>query len=204
MTDIENLLKKRREIKKRKPDFIRSDSHKKKKLGDRWVRPRGIHSKLRLRKGGHRKAVSPGFRSPARVRGFDRSGLRTIFVSNCNLQNIDPKKHAILISGAVGIKKRVGIIKEAQSRGIKILNVKNAELYIKNAEEMMKKRKEEKVKGDKEKKEKEKKMKVEEKKEKETDKGIEKAITEEERKEEEKKKKEDEKKEKDKVLTKKT
>lgn len=198
MTDIENLLKKRKDIKKRKPDFIRSDSHKKKKLGDRWVRPRGIHSKLRLRKRGHRKAVSPGFRSPAKVRGLDKSGLQTIFVNNCNLQNIDPKKHTILISGAVGIKKRVEIIKEAQSRGIKILNIKDAELYIKNIGEMMRKRKEEK---DGEKKEKEKKKKTE--KEKEPGKGIEKAITEEERKEEEKKKKEDEKKEKDKVLTKK-
>ncbi|RLI86410.1 MAG: 50S ribosomal protein L32e, partial [Archaeoglobales archaeon] len=48
-----NLLKLRRRLKARKPEFRRYESHKKLRLRNKgWRRPRGRHSKLRQRYGG--------------------------------------------------------------------------------------------------------------------------------------------------------
>ena len=42
-----SLLELRRAMKRKKPDFIRQDSHKKAGLGAKWRKPKGIHSKMR-------------------------------------------------------------------------------------------------------------------------------------------------------------
>lgn len=198
----EKLLAIRRGIKKRKPDFVRQEVHKKIGIEKKWIRPKGLHSKLRLRRRGHMKVVSPGYKSPSDVRGLDRSGYEMILAANTNLEKINPKTQAIIISGAVGMRKKIDIIRAAKEKGIKILNVKDGDLFIKNAEESVKKRKEMRAQASKLKAEEEKKRKKEGRKK--DEKGIEKAITEEEKAEEDKKKKEEEKIEKDKVLTKRT
>lgn len=198
---MEKLLDLRRAAKKRKPDFIRKDYHKKKRLGTKWVRPRGLQSKLRLRKKGHRKVVTTGYGSPKEVRGLDRSGLERVIVENKNqIERIDPKKQGIVISSKVGLKKRLEIIKTASEKKVIILNIKDTAKYQKDAEDRMKEKKEKKEKRKKKKEDKEKKKKQEKKEEK----SIEKTLTEEEKQEEEKKKKEEEKKEKDKLLIKRT
>ena len=196
------MLRIRKDMKRRKPHFLRQDVNKRIRLEKKWIRPRGLHSKLRLRKKGHQSFVSPGYKSPSSVRGLDRTGYEPIIATNTNLDKIEPKTQAIVISGAVGMRKRIEIIRIAKDKGIKILNVKDAELFIKNAEEAVKKRKELRENASKLKEEEEKKRKKEGKKKEE--KGIEKAITEEEKAKEEEEKKDEEKKEKDKVLTKRT
>jgi large subunit ribosomal protein L32e len=201
--DKDKLLDIRKEIKRRKPTFMRQEVNKKIGIEKKWIKPRGLHSKLRLRRRGHQSFVSPGYKSPSKVRGLHKSGYEPIVVANANLDKINSKTQAIIISGAVGTKKRIDIIKAAKNKGIKILNIKDADLFVKEAEEAVKKRKELREQSTKAKEEEEKKRKKEDKK-KDDSKGIEKAVSEEEKAKEDEHKKEEEKKEKDKVLTKRT
>ena len=62
MMSIKELLELRKQIKNKKPDFIRQDAHKKKKLGKKWRKARGLHSKIRLKLRGRGKFVSNGYR----------------------------------------------------------------------------------------------------------------------------------------------
>ncbi len=183
-------IKKR--IKARKPKFSRQDSHKKKKLGNKWKRPKGLHSKMRLQKKGYKRSVKTGYGTPTKIRGLYKN-LERIFVSNVDdLKNIDEKKQGVIISSTVGIKKRIEIMKEAEKLKIKNLNIKSPKDYIKKIEEKIEEKKKDKETKKKEKEEKKK----EAKKEKKLEKEVEKELSEEEQKELAKK-------EKDKVLTKK-
>ena len=49
---------------KRKPDFIRQDAHKKPKLGYKWRKPKGSDSKIRKHLKGYRVGVSVGWKKP--------------------------------------------------------------------------------------------------------------------------------------------
>ncbi|MBD3313912.1 hypothetical protein GF345_05715 [Candidatus Woesearchaeota archaeon] len=200
----EDMLELRRRIKKRKPDFIRKDSNKKKRLEKKWVKPRGLQSKLRLQKRGHRKTVSTGYGSPNAVKFADRSGLMIFTAHNTDLAAVDPKKEGIIISGSVGLKKKIEIIKEAVNKGITMLNINDPQAFIKDKEDMVKKRKEQRDEKLKKKDEEKKKRKSESQKKEQEEEGIEKALSEEDKKEQEEKKKEEEKKERDRVLTQKS
>ncbi len=190
---MKELLELRRKMKARKPNFVREDSHKKKKLRKSgWRRPKGLHSKIRHQFKGHIRAACMGFRSPNAVRGLSRTGLIQVVVRNVSeLKKINPKTEGVII-GNIGLRKRVEIVKEAQILKIMILNLKDSNKFLddvkKKFEEKKKKKEEEK------KKEEKKEAKVEEKK-KEEKKEAKEEVTEEDKKKEEKE-------EKDKVLTK--
>jgi len=193
---MKNLLELRKKLKNRKPKFIRQDSHKKKRVKFSWRRPKGLHSKMRLELKGYRRNVEIGWGSPKEVKGLSSDGLEKITVNNIDdLKKLDAKKQGALISGNVGLKKRLEILKEAEKLKIKILNIKNPEKYIKDAEEFLKNKKEEKAARAKEKEKKKTEKKKETKKE---EKTIEEKVelTDEEKKEKDKE-------EKDKLLTKK-
>jgi len=193
---MKELLELRKRIKSKKPEFIRQDSHKKKRVKRSWRSSKGLHSKMRLKLKGYRRSVEIGWGSPRQVRGLSPEGLEKIAVSNINdLKKIDAKKQGALISGNVGLKKKLEIIKEAEKLKIKILNIKDPEKYLKYAEEFLRKKKEEKLEKEKQKEKKKTEKKKETKKE---EKTIEEKV---EVTDEEKKKQEKE--EKDKVLTKK-
>ncbi len=178
-------------IRKRKPEFKRQDSHKKKKLGDKWRRPKGLQSKMRLNKKGYRKIVEVGYGNKKGKRELIEN-LKVVYVKNLKqLKDIDNKKQGIVINSCVGNKKRIEIIKQAEKDNIKILNIKNPKEFVKNIEE---KRKQEKEK--KEEKEKEGRKKKSKKTKEKPGKEEKKEVDEEEKKNQEKK-------EKDKVLTKK-
>ncbi len=201
----ETLLAIRRQLKRKKPTFLRQDGHKKVRLGSKWRKPKGIDNKMRLNLRGYRRNVTIGWRSPTKVRGLDRSGLEVVRVDNiAKLEGLDPAVQGIIISSSVGEKKRVEIARLALSRSINIFNIKDAAAYIKEFEEAIKQKKEkkEKDKKEKEKKEKQKKeqaKKKEEEEKKKKDKEGEKSI--EELAEEAK---DIEKKEKDRILTQKS
>jgi len=174
---------------KKRPKFIRQDVHKK-RLKKRWVRPRGLHSKIRLKKAGHSKRASVGYMSPKEVRGLSKDGLKIVWVFNeKDLGKVDKEKEGIIIGKGVGLKNKIPLLKKAKEMGINVLNIK-VDSYLKNKDEELKKRLE-------------KKKAVEEKKKKkneETAKKKEEGKLEEKLSDEEKKDKE--KKEKDKLLTK--
>ena len=113
----------RRERKKREPDFIRQESWRYVRIKENWRRPRGIDSKIRLKKKGYPKMPDIGYRSPKLIRGLHPSGFREVLVYNpSQLDNINPDREAIRIAHSVGKKKRMEIIKKAEELGIKILN----------------------------------------------------------------------------------
>jgi large subunit ribosomal protein L32e len=124
MTDNKKkLLEVRKTIKDRKPEFKQQNFGRKKRVSDRWKRPRGIQSKMRHRFKGYPIMVSSGWRSPVEVRGLTNKGLEAVVVYNVSdLKNLGHK--AIIISGTVGNKKRLDIVNEAEKLKIQIVNIK--------------------------------------------------------------------------------
>jgi len=138
------LIELRRIMKKRKPVFNRQDSHKKKRLRKGWRRPRGLQSKMRLNLKGYCRCVSKGYRSPKKVRGFDKSGVNAIKVS-C-VKDLEQVKDEGVIIKKVGLRKKIEIVKKAVEKGITIINIKDVNAFLNEVEEKMKKKKAEKVK----------------------------------------------------------
>jgi len=124
LTDEEKrLLEVRKERKRREPDFIRQESWRYVRIKENWRRPRGIDSKMRLKKKGYPKMPDIGYGSPKLVRGLHPSGFREVLVYNpSQLDNLDPSREAIRIAHSVGKKKRMEIIKKAEELGIRVLN----------------------------------------------------------------------------------
>ncbi len=154
--DKEELLKKRKELKNKKPDFTRTDSHKKDRIGNSWRNPRGLQNKMRLNKRGYNKCVRTGWGSPKAVKGLHPTGLEPIRVHNTNdLEDIDEELQGIIIASNVGDRKRVKIIEEAQERDISILNLDGDE-YLEKVEQKIEKRQEKRKKREEKRKEREK------------------------------------------------
>jgi large subunit ribosomal protein L32e len=108
---------------RKKPKFLRQSSIAYVRLGKKWRRPRGIHSKLRRHEAGKGFIPSPGYRAPILLRGLHPSGFREVIVSNLtDLEKVDAKTEAIKISATVGKKKRGAIVEKANQLKIKILN----------------------------------------------------------------------------------
>ena len=176
------LLAVRKELKERKPEFIRQDNPKRKKLNYKWRKPKGIHSKIRHHFKGRRKMPSPGYKSPAAVKGLHSTGLEMVRVVSANeVSKINKSTQGIIVPRAVGKKKKLEILKKAKELNVQVLNF-NLDERINKIEDFMKSKSQKKTET-----KKEASAKKEEKKPKEE------AITDEQKKEAEKK-------EKDKVL----
>jgi len=127
----EKALKLREALKHKRPDFVRQESWRYKRVKENWRRPRGLDSKMRRKIKGWPKCPEVGYRGPKAARGLHPSGYEEILVYNPNdLDKVDPEKQAIRIAHTVGIKKRMEIIAKATSKKIRILNPKEAELEL--------------------------------------------------------------------------
>jgi large subunit ribosomal protein L32e len=134
ITGKSDLLAHRATVKSKKPFFLRQDAHKKKKLSYNWRRPKGSDSKMRVSLRGYRRQVRAGWKSPTEVRGLNRTGFVDVLVNNVlELANIDPNTQSVLISGKVGLKKRIAILNEAAKRKLPISNFKSPETYVADA-----------------------------------------------------------------------
>ncbi len=110
--------------KKRLTKFRRQEWFRFKKLGEKWRKPRGSDSKMRVGKSGKPPTVSIGYRSPKAARGVHPSGLAEILVNNPrDLEGIDARKQAIRIASGVGKRKREQIIAKARGLNLRVLNV---------------------------------------------------------------------------------
>ncbi|MBI3034518.1 hypothetical protein HYY72_05155 [Candidatus Woesearchaeota archaeon] len=126
------LLEVRKGIKSKKPVFLIQDFHRRKELPRKWRRPRGIHSKMRMRKAGHPRHVEIGYGSPKLVRHLDRNGKRRVLVSNTGqIGMIKVESEVAVISHGVGIRKRLEILKAAEQKGVKVVNSKQDALIKK-------------------------------------------------------------------------
>ena len=131
----------------KKLKFIREDAHKKSSLGNKWRRPKGLHSKMRLSKKGYNKSVSIGYGSPRKTRNMHRSGLKLIIIKSLkDIEKIDTKKECAAVAKTIGLKKKIEILKQAIKKNINVVNVKDVDKFLKDVEEKIKKSKEEKEK----------------------------------------------------------
>ncbi len=127
MENLSTLLRLRRRLKSRKPEFRRYESHKKLRLRDKgWRKPRGRHNKLRQMYGGKwsgRALVRVGYGSPSKVRGLHPCGKEEVLVYNpSQLESLNPETQAVRIASSVGMKKRLAIEDRAKQLGLKVLN----------------------------------------------------------------------------------
>jgi large subunit ribosomal protein L32e len=123
MASTKELLKLRSQVKSHKPDFVRQESWRYKRVKPNWRKPKGIDSKMRKQKSGWPKLVKIGYRGPKAARYLHPSGYYDKLVHNVNeLSLLDPKKDAARIAAAVGKKKRKEIIEKAKSLKLKVLN----------------------------------------------------------------------------------
>jgi large subunit ribosomal protein L32e len=121
--NIKRLLNVRKKQKSKKPTFLQTDSHKKKKLEDKWKRPDGIHNKTRYRQKGKCPRVEAGYGSPALVRGLHPSGFEEVVVKNPHdLEILKNDRQAARIARTVGGRKRGMIEQKAAELGLKVLN----------------------------------------------------------------------------------
>ncbi len=166
MTERKKLLEVRKTIKDKKPEFKQQNFGRKKRISDRWRKPKGHQSKMRHAFKGYNIMVSQGWRSPVEIRGTDRLGNETIIVSNVKDLDKVQKHQAAVISGNVGNKKRMEIIDAAEKLKITITNIKVDKFKAKIAKAKHDKDKEKAVKSEKKKKTIEDSLKKAEKKEK--------------------------------------
>ena len=116
-------LSKRNRMSHKRPSFKRQNWFRYKRLGEKWRRPRGIHSKMRRHFKYRIPVVQVGFRGPASVRGLHPSGFEEVLVHNTKeVENVNPETQAVRISSTVGDKKRELIVKKADELKIRVLN----------------------------------------------------------------------------------
>ncbi len=118
------LLRTREKQKRKKPNFVRDESWRYKRVDPSWRRPKGIDSKMRLKKKGWPKSVEVGYRSPRMVRGFHPSGFEEKLVFTVKeLEKVDPNQ-VVRIGHTVGLKKRIRIVEKAEELGLRVLNAR--------------------------------------------------------------------------------
>ena len=141
---MKESLKLRKKLKSRKPNFVRGDSNKEKsKTRSKWRKPRGLHNKRRLRKKGHQKNPSVGFKSPKEVKNLTREGLTLFRITNIkDLKNLNKELHAPIISSNVGLKNKLKILEKCLKEEIKVSGIKNIEKYIEKSKNKLKEKKE--------------------------------------------------------------
>ncbi len=120
---IAELLNLRRRLQDRRPQFRRQEWFRYRKLGKKWRRPRGRHSKLRRRFGYRGPVPSSGRGGPRKVRGLHPAGFEEVRVYRPeDLEGLDPKTQAVRIGHTVGTRKRLAIQERADEVGVRVLN----------------------------------------------------------------------------------
>lgn len=131
----DKALRIRERVKKSKPNFVRQESWRYKRLKENWRRPRGLDNKMRRKIKGWPPTVNVGYRGPKIARGLHPSGYQEVLVYNLkDLKGIDPKMQAVRIAHTVGKKKRAAILAEAKKKKITVLNLKVKETVEKEEE----------------------------------------------------------------------
>ena len=121
--DVKAALEHRSAKNDARPAFKRQEWFRYQRLGEKWRKPKGIHSKMRRHLSYRPPVVSIGFRGPKAVRDFHPSGFQEVMVYNASqVEDVDPKVQAIRIGGTVGGKKRMAITEKADELGIRVLN----------------------------------------------------------------------------------
>ncbi len=133
--------------KKKNPKFMRQEFNKRIRLSrSSWRKPKGVDSKMREQRGGHRPIVKIGYGTPRILRGRLSNGLIEKRIYNKDDLSSLNKDEIALIPRTIGNKLRLVLLKEAQKLKIKVSNFKNIENKIKEIEDEYKLRKEKRAK----------------------------------------------------------
>jgi large subunit ribosomal protein L32e len=116
----------RRKVSEHRPDFVRQESWRYKRVGLAWRKPKGIDNHQRRQKfRGRPGLVKVGYGSPKLARGLHPSGFTDNLVHNiADLQKLDPKTDGVRIAHGVGTKKRIEIVAKAIDKKFKIFNAR--------------------------------------------------------------------------------
>ncbi|MBU0467256.1 MAG: eL32 family ribosomal protein [Nanoarchaeota archaeon] len=115
-----------------KKKFIRQESKRYSKIGknrkklQKWRKPKGRDSKMRLKRKSYSASVSVGYKKPRKTSGKIQD-LQPVLVHNLK-ELSEMGKNFIAIIARVGAKKKLEIIKHAKEKKIKILNVKEVKV----------------------------------------------------------------------------
>src|SRR3989344_113156 len=139
MSDTKSLLAHRNLIKRKKPNFLRQNAPRIKRLRLMWKKAKCDQSKVRLKKKGHRRSPSIGFSSPRAVRGLTRDGHSPLLIRS--LADLSNAKTHILLSRTMGLRQRLVIIRKAVEKKLTIMNLKDPAAFLKGIEDSMKKKK---------------------------------------------------------------
>ncbi len=125
------LLTLRKEISKRRPEFVMQDHHKRPETQLRWRKPKGMHSKMRHGVWGRPASVSVGYRGPAAVRGLHNSGLQMVRINTLSeLAALDVKTQGAIIAN-VGGKRKTELLTACKQKNVTVFNVKNIDEELK-------------------------------------------------------------------------
>ena len=122
----------KKSTKRKKPKFLRTDWHKKIRLGrglkkkQKWHGAKGRQNKFRLGRKGRGQRPKIGWGSDSKIRDL-LFGVEAVRVENLKELALVKSGSAVII-GSVGKKKRNEIIAEANKMKVKVLNkYRNAE-----------------------------------------------------------------------------
>lgn len=122
--ELIEALKKRKKVAATRPDFYRQEYGRFSRLQTGWRKPRGIHSKTRMKMRYRRPMVNIGYAGPKLSKGLHPSGFSEVHIFNVadldKISNAD--RQAARIAHSVGQRKRELIIKRADELGIRVLN----------------------------------------------------------------------------------
>jgi ribosomal protein L32E len=112
--------------KKKNPNFLRTDWHKKIKLGStvkknrKWRGAKGRQNKIRLNRKGYGARPKIGYGEDKEIRN-KVNGLEVIRVENVAQLEAVGKEQGVLVA-SVGLKKRKEILEAAKKNGLTVVN----------------------------------------------------------------------------------
>ncbi len=119
-------LEQRQTVAESRPDFIRPESWRYKRLDTTWRKPKGVdHHQRKQKSRGRPGIVKIGYGGPKASRGLHPSGYTDNLVHNVSeLDKLDPKTDGVRIGHSVGTKKRKEIVVKAIEKKLKIFNAR--------------------------------------------------------------------------------
>src|SRR3989344_1622964 len=123
---------------KAKKKFLRPGAMNLSGLKKKWRKPRGKHAKIRLSRNGHGLIPKVGYCTGIKEKGLINGLLPVNVYSIKDIEALD-KSSIGIIGSNVGKRKKEEIVKKAVEFNIKLLNIKDAKLFLKKVEEKKKK-----------------------------------------------------------------
>ncbi len=120
--------------------FSRREHKKRKRLGDVWRKPKGLHSKVRKKQKQYGKMPTARGRTAVKQRFMHPLGVIEVRVGNLEELKKAPKNSLIRFNSGIGGRKRILLLETAKKLDVKIIGVKDIEAGILKIQEKVKNR----------------------------------------------------------------